>query len=183
MAINFGSETIQEIIIVQNQKYEPVTLPKSTGGMDPVVYSLTPGLPEGVSFNPNTRILSVIPTESKTRTEYTYTATDDDGATDTLNFHLTVREKVSVSEVNVDRDNAEIEEEVETRTRYITKEDETLAGIIFRHYGIANQDILREVLDINSHLSNTPLVIEQGITIVLPEISVTREIEPIALWT
>lgn len=183
MALNFGSSTIPNIIVTQGQVYNSQVLPEATGGADPVNYSITPDLPEGMTFTSETRVLLITPVEPKELTTYTYTALDSNGTTQTLTFDLTVNKSFTQSEESIDTDEALIEEETETRPIYTTVEGETLAGIIYRHYNIANQEILKTVFDANFILSKYPLVLPQGVEIILPEITTTDEIEPIALWT
>lgn len=181
MALNFGSQNITDIIAVEGNEYEPQILPEATGGTDPVVYSLTPDLPQGITFDPTKRILSINPTVSFLSTEYTYLATDSVPETSELTFNLTVIAQV-INDDNVNLDNALIQNEPESRPVYITIESETLAGIIFRYYGSANQDILKQVLEVNPKLSDQPLILPQGTNVILPEISEDQKIEPVALW-
>ena len=66
---------------------------------------------------------------------------------------------------------------------YITTESETLAGIIYRHYGVANEEIFKLVLNANVNFSRHPLVLPQGTLVILPEINTNHEITPVALWS
>ena len=75
---------------VQNQTIDPLTLPLATGGDGVLTYALSPGLPEGLSFNQTTRMISGTPSVSSGETLYTWTATDEDGDTATLTFTITV---------------------------------------------------------------------------------------------
>ncbi len=72
----------------------PVTLPAATGGNGELRYSITPGLPTGLSFDINTRVISGTPAAAESRTAYTYTVTDDDGDTADLTFDITVAANV-----------------------------------------------------------------------------------------
>ncbi len=67
---------------------------ETVAGNSPLKYSLTPALPEGLSFDPATRQISGIPADVPQTTPdpanplstdviYTYTVTDDEGTTDT----------------------------------------------------------------------------------------------------
>lgn len=67
-------------------------------------------------------------------------------------------------------------------TIYTTVENETLPGIIYRHYGNVNEDLLKETLNANTNFSDYPLVLPQGVEVILPEININHEITPIALW-
>ena len=87
---SFGAATIAEQRYTQNTAIPPLTLPQATGGTAPLVYSLSPALPAGLSFNQSTRMLSGTPTSALATTSYTYTVTDNNGATASLSFSLTV---------------------------------------------------------------------------------------------
>ena len=65
-------------------------LPEATSGNGLLVYTLTPDLPEGLSFDPPSRKITGTPTVAQDRREYTYTATDADGDTGSLTFGLTI---------------------------------------------------------------------------------------------
>ena len=86
---DFGTATIDA------QRYRvgsPVdsTLLAAMGGDDPVVYGLAPALPDGLSFDANTRTISGTPNKVSPSTVFTYTATDEDGDTATLVFEIEV---------------------------------------------------------------------------------------------
>ena len=70
-----------------------LTLPEATGGVGELSYSLTPALPIGLTFNPQTRILSGTPTRVQAATVYTYTARDTNDKVATLTFSITVTER------------------------------------------------------------------------------------------
>ncbi len=81
---------------VTGQRITPLTLPAATGGNGELTYSLSPDPPDGVSFNPSTRLLSGTPAGTQAATAYTYTVTDSDENTtasdaDTDEFTITVR--------------------------------------------------------------------------------------------
>ena len=54
------------------------TLPAATSGDGELTYTLSPDLPAGLTFDPETRLLSGIPTVAQPATLYTYTVTDSD---------------------------------------------------------------------------------------------------------
>ena len=79
---------------VENQRYgkdvaiDTLTLPTvgTSGLYRKISYSLTPGLPQGLSFDAATRQITGTPTEILSETEYTYTVTD--GSTTSSENHL-----------------------------------------------------------------------------------------------
>ena len=64
-------------------------LPEAEGGAGGFSYSLSPGLPEGLSFDPASRALTGAPAAAGDF-PMTYTATDADGLTGTAKFNITV---------------------------------------------------------------------------------------------
>ena len=89
--------TIHDIILTQDLTIRPFALPAATGGNPPLSYSLSPRLPDGLSFNNSTRMLSGTPAATQSATRYTYTVTDSDSNTsasdsDTLTFRITIVE-------------------------------------------------------------------------------------------
>ncbi len=67
---------------VTGQRITPLTLPAATGGNGELTYSLSPDPPDGVSFNPSTRVLSGTPAGTRAATVYTYTVMDADENTE-----------------------------------------------------------------------------------------------------
>ena len=88
--LTFGDEEVSD------QRYTvgaavKLTLPEATGGTPPLRYGLTPDLPEGLSFDADTRVLSGTPATTAAQKEYTLTVTDSAGnQEDTLSFSITV---------------------------------------------------------------------------------------------
>lgn len=68
-----------------------VTLPQATGGTPPLSYGLMPGLPEGLTFNAEKRVLSGTPAKAAELQEYKLTVTDSEGYQDVLRFTITVQ--------------------------------------------------------------------------------------------
>ena len=95
---SFGNNTIADQTYVKDKAIATLTLPAASGGDAPLTYVLTPALPNGLTFNDSTRVISGTPTELQAETTYTYTVTDDDGDTAELelNFELMVVESASV---------------------------------------------------------------------------------------
>ena len=82
--------TIANLVLTQDVAYNtttPTALPEASGGNGKLTYSMST-LPDGLTFDPSTRILSGTPTvfQAKTATAYTVTGTDD--GTDTISFTL-----------------------------------------------------------------------------------------------
>lgn len=82
--------SIADQLWTSNVPIPALTLPAATLGNGELVYTLTPGLPGGVAFDPATRRVSGTAALPFTRTEFTYTATDRDGDSISLKFFITV---------------------------------------------------------------------------------------------
>ena len=89
-APSFEDRSIDGLRLIENRTITRITLPEATGGDAPLVYSLSPSLPAGLTFDPATRVLSGTPTEAAPARTYTYTATDADGDTARLTFTIEV---------------------------------------------------------------------------------------------
>ncbi len=89
----FGSQKIVDKIYRSNIPAVIEALPEASGGDGPLAYSISPGLPHGLRFDPATRELSGTPRtwfgEEFART-YTYMATDADGDRASLPFLLNI---------------------------------------------------------------------------------------------
>ena len=89
VALSFGTGAIA------NQAWEvdtveSLTLPEATGGVGTITYSLSPTLPDSVTFTAGTRLLAGTPTGRFTSATFTYTAEDADGTTVELTFTIVV---------------------------------------------------------------------------------------------
>ena len=67
-----------------------VRLPRAISSKGSPVYSLSPSLPDGLSFNAAAHTITGTPAETLSRMLFTYTATDSDGNSATLHFYVTV---------------------------------------------------------------------------------------------
>ena len=92
---SFGSQTIGDKSWVQRQEIDSFTLPAASGGDGTLTYTLSPGLPDGVSRHPTTRVVSGAPSVGMDSTTYTWKATDADGDTAELTFTIEVIVRVS----------------------------------------------------------------------------------------
>ncbi len=92
-ALSFdGQVPSSPVLYSAERRITPVTLPVATGGgTAPYTYSLTPRLPDGLSFNPTTRVISGTPTAATPLNTYTYTVTDSNGVTVEMTFDIAVR--------------------------------------------------------------------------------------------
>lgn len=68
-----------------------VTLPSANGGTPPLTYRLTPSLPEWMSFDDETRVLSGVSTDLAAPTVYRYKVTDQTGSNVWHEFTIEVR--------------------------------------------------------------------------------------------
>ena len=68
--------------VLKNFSMQAVILPIATGGNRPLVYSISPALPQGVKFDATTRRLSGRPTDVQQAQQYTYKVVDSDGRLD-----------------------------------------------------------------------------------------------------
>ena len=94
-ALSFGTESVANQGYIEDSAITTLQLPEATGGEGARVYSLSPDLPAGLSFDANTRQITGTPTAAAGTTTYTYTVTDDDSETDSLTFTIRVHADVS----------------------------------------------------------------------------------------
>ena len=96
----FGQSSIPDRIYDRGRSIDGETLPEATGGDGELTYALSPDLPAGLTFDPETRFLFGTPTAVQPATLYTYTVTDSDTAdpdSASLTFTITVSAVATVS--------------------------------------------------------------------------------------
>ncbi len=89
---SFGDAAIGDQKWAKDAAIATLLLHEADGTAGPFTYSLTPDLPDGVTFDGSRRTISGRPTAVLAETEYAYTATDANGGTATLTFMVTVSE-------------------------------------------------------------------------------------------
>ena len=66
---------------------------------------------------------------------------------------------------------------------YSTREGDVLDEIVWRHYGVTNSAMLRQVFAANPTLAEQPAVMPAGVSIVLPDIEQpAEETAGVSLW-
>ena len=87
-AITFASTVANQALVVGTAVN--LTLPTASGGVGSLTYSLSTGLPSGITFTAGTRALAGNPTGRFSSATFTYTVTDAEGVTHTLTFTIVV---------------------------------------------------------------------------------------------
>ena len=87
---SFDNASVPDQSYTEGTEITPLVLPEATGGNNPLTYTLTPSLPNGLTLNDVTRRLSGNPISPHAATLYTWTATDADGDEATLTFTMTI---------------------------------------------------------------------------------------------
>ena len=96
----FEQVSIQDKVYDRGRVIDSETLPAATSGDGELAYTLSPELPTGLTFDPQTRLLSGTPTTAQPATLYTYTVTDSDTVdpdSASLTFTITVEAVATVS--------------------------------------------------------------------------------------
>ena len=91
-----AASTVQTVY----QSMSGLTPVSGSGGAGPLMFSISPGLPAGLVFNPNTGAITGTPTAVSAATTYTVTVTDANGATATAMFSMTVAQQPSQTVVS-----------------------------------------------------------------------------------
>jgi len=93
-----ATQAIASTMLTQNHaatSFKPVT---GSGGTGTLTYSVSPGLPAGLSMAPGTGAITGTPGVASSATTYTVTVTDTNGATATATFSLTVNGVVTATQ-------------------------------------------------------------------------------------
>jgi|GEM_PF-871537 hypothetical protein len=84
--------------LTANHAATPFTPVTGSGGVAPLSYSISPGLPTGLGLAANTGTISGTPTIASPAATYTVTVTDATNATASASFRLTVNSTVTASQ-------------------------------------------------------------------------------------
>ncbi len=92
---SFEGATVDSQVYPRGVQIEPLPLPRATGGNGTLSYTLTPALPEGLTFTRPTDVsdgtITGTPTELQALTTYTLTVRDEDGDPDSITFTIEVK--------------------------------------------------------------------------------------------
>ena len=89
-APSFGNESIANQRYALDAAIPALQLPEATGGLGALTYSISPALPDGLSFNAATRRVTGRPNVAQNAAAYTYTATDEGRREASLTFTIAV---------------------------------------------------------------------------------------------
>jgi len=93
-----ATQAIASNTLTQNHAATPFTPVTGSGGTAPLTYSVSPGLPTGLSMAPATGAITGTPTVTSPATTYTVTVTDANSATATATFSLIVSSAVTATQ-------------------------------------------------------------------------------------
>jgi CSLREA domain-containing protein len=88
---------VPSVMLTMSHAATPVTPVAGSGGTAPLVYTISPGLPNGLAISSMTGAISGTPSGTITATTYTVTVTDKNGAMATNTFILTVNAAVTAT--------------------------------------------------------------------------------------
>jgi uncharacterized repeat protein (TIGR01451 family) len=92
-----ATQAIASKLLTQGHLVTPFTPVTGSGGTAPLAYTISPGLPTGLSFSSSTGAISGTPSVTSAATTYTVTVTDANGATATASFSLAVDSAVTAA--------------------------------------------------------------------------------------
>jgi hypothetical protein len=90
LAAVVATQAVAATVLTQNHLAAAFTPVTGSGGDAPLAYSVSPGLPTGLTLNTSTGAITGTPTVASGAASYTVTVTDANGATAEANFSLTV---------------------------------------------------------------------------------------------
>jgi hypothetical protein len=93
-----ATQAVPVASVTQNHAATSFTPVTGGGGTTPLAYSVSPGLPAGLSLSPTTGAVTGIPSVPSFATTYTVTVTDANGATATNTFTLIVNPVVAATQ-------------------------------------------------------------------------------------
>jgi uncharacterized repeat protein (TIGR01451 family) len=93
-----ATQAIASTMLTRNHAATSFTPVTGSGGTTPLVYSVSPGLPAGLSMAAGTGAITGIPSVASPATTYTVTVTDANSATATATFSLTVNGAVTATQ-------------------------------------------------------------------------------------
>ena len=91
-APKFGDATIDDLVVRRGSAVGALQLPNATSGNGEIRYSISPDLPDGLSFDASTRQITGAAGAMQPAASYTYEAEDADGDKVTLTFTIAVLE-------------------------------------------------------------------------------------------
>ena len=91
------TEAVSDQLYWVGTAIDALNLPAASRGDRPLTYTLSPGLPAGLAFDADTRMVTGTPVEVVAETVYTLTATDADGDAAMLSFRVEVAMPVTMS--------------------------------------------------------------------------------------
>ena len=86
----FSASAITKLTFVEDQEHAGTALPVANGGNGTLTYSLSPALPDGLTFDEAAHVISGTPTVIFPAADFTLVATDDDGDAASAVFPLEV---------------------------------------------------------------------------------------------
>ena len=87
---SFGDASIEDQVLMMNQRVDAIQLPRATGGDAPLQYDLAPNLPAGLELDATSHLISGTPTTVLDVTTFTWSATDEDGDVTSLAFTIMI---------------------------------------------------------------------------------------------
>ncbi|MEW6644196.1 MAG: putative Ig domain-containing protein [Pseudomonadota bacterium] len=93
-----ATQAIASTTLTVNHAASPFTPVTGSGGTSPLVYSILPTLPTGLSFNTSTGAITGTPTAASVATTYTVTVTDANSGTASNTFQLTINGAVTATQ-------------------------------------------------------------------------------------